>query len=248
MSKKWFVVSDTHSFYTELIKALNSKNFDVNNKNHYLVLAGDLFDRGPQSVKLFNFVKSLGDRFIYVRGNHEDLLFDCVEELKQTQGCAGYYHYCNGTVQTVQELKNANILDEVLNFIQNKSIDYFKIKDYIICHGWVPLKADYDSNNTYKLALNEDASERDWKKARWLKGMQEWKRDNFIEGKTIICGHWHCSYGNSHYHINEHLKEWPQKNRKNWKDSFKPFIDEGIIAIDACTAYSHLVNIFIIDE
>lgn len=135
MSKKWFIVSDVHSFYTELIKALNINGFDINNENHYLVLAGDLFDRGSESVKLFNFVKELGNRFIYVKGNHEDLLFDCVKELQETGGCASYHHYTNGTVQTVQDFKNSGILDEVLDFIKNKSIDYFEIKDYIICHG-----------------------------------------------------------------------------------------------------------------
>lgn len=247
MNKKYFIVSDIHSFYTELYEALNEKGFEVNSPNHYLVLAGDLFDRGEEAIKLFNFVKSLGDRFIYIRGNHEDLLFDCVKELKETNGCASYHHYTNGTIQTIQDLKQSNILEEVLEFIQNKSINYFEIKNYIICHGWIPLKSYY-KDNKFNLKLNGNASEEEWKEARWLNGMKEWKKGNYIKEKIIICGHWHCSYGNSHYHLGEHLKEWPQKNQKNWQESFKPFMDNGIVAIDACTAYTKKVNVFIIEE
>ena len=45
--KKLFVVSDVHSFYNHLIKALNEKGFDKNNPDHWFVSCGDLLDRGP---------------------------------------------------------------------------------------------------------------------------------------------------------------------------------------------------------
>ena len=41
---KFFVVSDIHGFYNELIKAVSSAGFDKNNKNHTLIICGDLFD------------------------------------------------------------------------------------------------------------------------------------------------------------------------------------------------------------
>ena len=44
-----------------------------------LVLLGDLFDRGPESWEVFQTVKTLaanfGQRFVLLRGNHEDYLF-----------------------------------------------------------------------------------------------------------------------------------------------------------------------------
>ena len=43
-----------------------------------LILLGDLFDRGPESWQVFQTVRrladELGERFILLRGNHEDYL------------------------------------------------------------------------------------------------------------------------------------------------------------------------------
>ena len=91
-----------------------------------------------------------------------------------------------------------------------------------------------------------DVDEFSWTQARWVNGMKAW-HDNVRIDKTIICGHYHTSYGHSRYDEYK-LKEWPQKNRKNWKDSFKPFIKEGIIALDSCVAYSGFCNCLILDE
>ena len=147
---------------------------------------------------------------------------------------------------TITDLKRAGILEEVLDFITEKTIDYFEFSNYIVCHGWIPLKATYEKNEMIYTLKDADVFE--WKQARWQNGMEAWKHGFYIKDKTIICGHWHCSFGNSHYHLYEHLKEWPEKNRKNWQESFKPFIDEGIIALDACTAWSKLVNVIVIEQ
>ena len=58
--KKYFVVADVHSFYKIMLDTLNVKGFDVNNNEHYLILCGDLFDRGDESKQLYEYVKSLG--------------------------------------------------------------------------------------------------------------------------------------------------------------------------------------------
>ena len=55
--KKYFIVSDAHSFYEILIKELNKFGFDMNNQDHVLILCGDLFDRGSESIKIYNFIK-----------------------------------------------------------------------------------------------------------------------------------------------------------------------------------------------
>lgn len=251
---KYFVTSDVHSFFDELIVALNEKGFEKDNPEHILCVCGDLFDRGDQSVQLFEFVKELNtqNRLIYVRGNHEDLLFDCVNELKK-----GYtpsrHHFHNGTVKTICMLcgqsewiiydrewrsKIIETMEPILEFIDKNTVNYADIGDYVCVHGWWPA---YDIVDDYHTA--EDWL---WKDARWMNGMDMWRNPaNRIEGKTIICGHWHCSWGWSH--IRQERKEWPKKNRKDWKKSFEPFVDDGIIAIDACTAYSGKVNVLVIE-
>lgn len=251
---KYFVVSDVHSFYDELMVALNEKGFEKDNPAHILVVCGDLFDRGDQTVQLFEFVKELNaqNRLIYIRGNHEDLLFDCVDELKKKY-TPGRHHFSNGTVKTICQFcgqsewiihdpaSRSQVLDTIqpiLDFIDKNCVDYAEIGDYICVHGWIPTFGH--------LKDFRDGDKSDWKEARWSNGMNMWRNPvNRVKGKTIICGHYHCSWGWSH--IRQERKEWPQSNRKDWLKSFEPFIDDGIIAIDACTAYSGKMNCIVIE-
>ena len=59
-------------------------------------------------------------------------------------------------------------------------------------------------------------------------------------GKTIVCGHWHTSYGHS---------KFEGKGTEFGKDAdFSPYIAPGIIALDACTARSGIVNYIVIED
>lgn len=97
---KYFVTSDVHGYYDVLMGSLKAAGFDAENEEHVLICCGDLFDRGLGAVELFNFVKGLGDRFVYVRGNHEILLKGCVEQMASGK-IPDEYHFSNGTVATV---------------------------------------------------------------------------------------------------------------------------------------------------
>ena len=57
--KKYFIVSDTHSFYTPLKESLDKVGFDINTPDHIFILCGDLFDRGSESLEIYEFVKSI---------------------------------------------------------------------------------------------------------------------------------------------------------------------------------------------
>ena len=273
--KKYFVVSDVHSFYDELMKALDEKGFQTDNSDHYLIVAGDLFDRGPKTRELYDFVNGLGNRFIYVRGNHEDLLEDCVADIVSGR-FIGRHHFGNGTVRTVANFceledewelavsRRPETLNQLvytktrslLEFIASKAVDYFELGDYIFVHGWVPTINENlgpFSKKPLRLAPKEwwddqeDYSSRDiWRDARWTNGMQAWKDGCVIPGKTIVCGHWNCSWGWSY--LDHKYKEFPPQGRKGWKDSFQPYIKPGIMAIDACTSYSGIVNCIVIEE
>lgn len=272
--KKYFIVSDVHSFYDELIKALNKKKFQINNSDHYLVVAGDLFDRGPKTKELYDFVNKLGDRFIYVKGNHEDLLEDCVADIVSGRSI-GSHHFGNGTVRTIAAFCDSSEWDigeprrseevnqlvytktrPVLDFIANKAKDYVELGNYIIVHGWIPVIDNSRSlfkQDQLKLAplewwhSSEEHDSRDiWKQARWINGMKAWDQGCIIPDKTIICGHYHCSWGWSH--LDRKYKEFPPKGMRGWENSFQPYIKSGIMAIDACTAYSGIVNCVVLEE
>jgi serine/threonine protein phosphatase 1 len=237
------------------MSALKQQGFDETNNEHIIIVCGDLFDRGSQTIEVFNFAKKMIEqgRFIYVRGNHEDLLFEFMKEISRGR-IPGQHHFGNGTAKTVQDFCKlsdyaiydpskrediCNSAQELLDFISNNSIDYFELGDKLFVHGWLPCYQGLEDFH--------DASLEDWERARWENGMEMWRYKKCRpDNKTVICGHWHCSWGWSH--LRQERKEFPQKNYKNWQKSFDPFIDEGIIAIDACTAYTQLCNVVVFDE
>lgn len=254
---KLFVLSDVHSFYEPMMAALEKNGFDINNPDHHIVVCGDLFDRGPDAVKMFEFVKEMTekDRLTYVCGNHEDLLFDCANEIVRGRGVS-HHHVSNGTFDTICQFTGMNKYDlcfgpldkaeyekkimPVLDFINSNVVDYAEFADYIFVHGWIP--CDCYGN----VPDNWDTAAADWDGARWINGMSAWHKGARLPGKTIVCGHFHASWG--HSHLRQDRKEFPQKNCKDWQKSFEIFKDEGIVAIDACTAYSGLCNCFVIER
>lgn len=263
---KYFITSDVHSFYTELMTALNKAGFDIDNESHILVVLGDLFDRGSETIELYNFVRSLpDDRFVYIRGNHSDLLRTYVTDVLNGSRIGGH-HISNGTVKTVdaflnslsqEDIKNLSLEEAinkavvpVLDWMNEKCVNYFEIGNkFVCCHGYVPCipKNEWPYDKYKSVApldwWNEDHV---WKDAVWINGMSAWKQGCRIEGKTIICGHYTASWGHSHLH--QDRKEWPEKNRKDWKRSFEPFVDDRIIAIDSCCVYSGFLNCIVIEE
>lgn len=261
---KFFVMADIHSFYDEMIVALDLKGFDKDNPDHILVVCGDLFDRGPAAVKVFEYVRELANqnRLIYVRGNHEDLLFECVDDLV-FRGRIDSHHFSNGTLDTIAQFSGVTKYDiyagvvpttqllenisPVLGFIRQNSVNYAIIGNYVCTHGWIP--PEVESKDFLEIGdanSNNPDHEAAWQTARWLNGMSWWKDGHRLDGYTIICGHWQTSWG--HKHIHQDREEFPQKNQEDWQKSFEPFVDDGIIALDACTVYSGFCNCYVIER
>lgn len=95
--KKYFICSDIHSFYTPLITSLEKKGFNINNPEHILVVLGDVFDRGYETLEVYAFLTVVlpEDRLILVRGNHELLYLDLLKK-----DFPDSYDFSNGTVRT----------------------------------------------------------------------------------------------------------------------------------------------------
>lgn len=93
---KYFCTSDIHSFSGPLQIALSNAGFDKDNPEHILIVCGDIFDRGPDTVGVYEFLISLPeDRLVLVAGNHELLYQDLL-----TKNFPDSYDYSNGTVRT----------------------------------------------------------------------------------------------------------------------------------------------------
>ena len=74
------VVSDIHGYYDEFIRDLKESTY-VDNDESMLIVLGDFFDRGSQSVEVYAYLKKLSDegKAICIRGNHETFLEDFLE-------------------------------------------------------------------------------------------------------------------------------------------------------------------------
>ena len=79
---RYYVVSDIHSFYTEMIKALTEKGYFDDKEPHKLIICGDMFDRGSESVAMQKFIMELleKDEVILIRGNHEELMLSLIND------------------------------------------------------------------------------------------------------------------------------------------------------------------------
>ena len=246
--KKYFVVSDIHSFYMNFILTIEKEGFHKYNPNHILIICGDLFDRGPQSVELLHYLLSIPeDRLVLIRGNHEDLMEECLQQLEERQ-TASYHHFTNGTIDTISQFSLTNKYDLASGFYNfreikhsmsgyfkliERCVDYYEVGDYIFVHGWVPTVFK-DGKQIPKL----DADKDEWKKARWDNGMKMADLGAVIPNKTIVCGHYHTGWG--HKNINKTcLDEF---------DNFEIYRNNGIIALDGCIAYSGKVNVLVIEE
>ncbi len=123
MDKTYFIVSDVHSYYSPLISALEEAGFDYNNSSHILVVNGDLFDRGEDTYAVWSFIKSIPkERRILIRGNHEYLLRDLLENKNYPE----WHDVTNRTLKTCFHL--AGVKTKETNIDNKESLLYFQLK------------------------------------------------------------------------------------------------------------------------
>ena len=84
-----------------------------------------------------------------------------------------------------------------------------------------------------------ETEENFWRASRWINGMAA-SASVYEDGKTIVCGHWHASYGHA---VLEKLG-----SEFGADADFHPYYGNGIIALDACTAASGFVNCIVIED
>lgn len=121
--------------------------------------------------------------------------------------------------------------------------NYYETPHYIFVHGWIPCtEIRYTPRHCEHVYIEgwRDAGEAAWDKARWMNGMDAAYNGAIETGKTIVCGHWHCSYGHSQYE--------EKGGQFDNNPDFTPYYGNGIIALDACTSFSGSVNCIVIDD
>ena len=212
---KYFVSSDLHSFATETKTVLKQAGFDKKNKNHTLIVCGDIFDRGDESLEIYKFLNSIPKkRCILIKGNHESLYFDLLQKAYPQR-----HDYSNGTVRTFCNIakKPFKLLEdeewlEIREIVKNHEVtkwlqtaqwvDYFELDKYIFVHSFIPTFESFDdleflsTEGKFFKDWRTKATDRDWEKARWSNPITMYKNGYFdhekVNGKTLVVGHWHA--------------------------------------------------------
>lgn len=220
---KYFAVSDVHGFLKPLLKALSEAGYSKSDPGHFLVVCGDVFDRGPDPWGIMSFLRGLPpDRMALVRGNHEDLMLELASK-PLPEG----HDASNGTADTVtalagmppwqevaqagdcelafeSESAEARALCEADMEAWAEALSSPKAREML---GWLrsPAWRDFLETRTHVCVHAGIPLGGDWREApagRWAKA--RW--DNpahalllggygaaFAEGKKVVAGHWHTS-------------------------------------------------------
>lgn len=106
-----YAIGDVQGCHDELLKLLEQISFTP--EKDRLWFTGDLVNRGPKSLEVLRFVKSLGDRAVTVLGNHD------LHMLALSQGNRS--HYKHGTLD---EILHAPDRDELIDWLRHRPLMY----------------------------------------------------------------------------------------------------------------------------
>jgi bis(5'-nucleosyl)-tetraphosphatase (symmetrical) len=116
-----YAIGDIQGCYGPLQALLGEIGFSPSRDRLWLV--GDLVNRGPQSVEVLRFVKSLGERALTVLGNHDLHLLMLAEGF-------GRWH----KEDTVQSVLDAPDRDELLAWLRRRQLLHWE-DEYVLVHA-----------------------------------------------------------------------------------------------------------------
>ncbi len=103
-----YVVGDIQGCFVPLMRLLEKIQFD--SKKDQLWFTGDLVNRGPQSLEVLRFVKSLNKNALTVLGNHDLTL------LAVAYGVVPYQSYHH----TFSDILNAKEKTELIDWLRHR--------------------------------------------------------------------------------------------------------------------------------
>ena len=174
-----FAIGDVQGCFDELRILLDKIDFDPD--RHKLWFAGDLVNRGPNSLQVLRFLKELGDSVITVLGNHDLQLLAAAEGIIQPK-----------ERDTISGMLEAPDIGELLDWLRFQPLmHYDKNLNYAMVHAGIYPKWDLKQAQACALELEtvlqgehyreflEQMS--NWKKPKkWKPGLQGMERLCFI--------------------------------------------------------------------
>lgn len=256
---KYFVTSDLHGFFKEFKDALDKAGYDYLNKNHILVICGDIFDRGKEALEVYTFLKKIPkDNLIMIRGNHDYLFMDLVDKDKPSSNDIE-----DGTFDTLVQLskirddfhqiKNSNIIKEVYEWMKNEWKAYYEVGNYIFTHSFIPLRIKDSCKDLNDIDIYNDLYyDPSWRNitdpfllrkcafdSSWRKYDAGYFNEEAKKGKVIVCGHTH-SY--------EFFKGLDHKVYLDNNKDYGIYKKSHVINLDGNVEKSGIINVLVIDE
>lgn len=121
-----YAVGDIQGCFDPLCRLLEKLNFDPDNDN--LWVAGDLVNRGPDSLSVLRNLKNLGDRCIAVLGNHDLHLLAVAEGIRTEK-------YSD----TISDILAAPDRNELLDWLRHRPFMHYDADRQIsMVHAGIP--------------------------------------------------------------------------------------------------------------
>ena len=125
-----YAIGDIQGCYDELQRLLETLRFDA--RADQLWLVGDLVNRGPKSLDVLRFVKSLGDSAVTVLGNHDLHLLAISVGIERTK-----------PDDTLGEILKAPDRDELLDWLRKQPLlHHDATRGYAMLHAGLPPQWD----------------------------------------------------------------------------------------------------------
>lgn len=258
---KYFVFSDIHGCYKELVESLTGAGYDNNNENHKLLFLGDAFDKNKDDYNFYVFLKENIEKgkLIWVLGNHDLYLLNVLKNKKINKFCyntvLNIAKEINNKVIEIDDCINELIKDGLYKILSEEAKYFFETEKYVLTHAFIPFnkkELKYDPNW-------RSASASEWQGAlNNMKGFKLAIKDKvLVPGKTLVLGHIGAYYGNLTKFNPEleidsqefkNLGKKLMRNAKNNSNYFETFYGERVIGIDTRCFETGFVNILIIEE
>lgn len=172
-----YCIGDIHGCYDELQKLLHIINFDP--QKDKLWFTGDLVNRGPKSLEVLRFVKSLPDAKT-VLGNHDLHLL-----------ALAYYKSDVDEKHNLHDILTADDKQELLDWLRKRPLFYHDKKlNYTLAHAgiyplWNLTQAKTYANEVEKILAGSDYQELlkhmyGNNPNKWSINLKKWQRSRFI--------------------------------------------------------------------
>lgn len=262
MSKmKYFVFSDVHGEYDALMESLREAGYDHSNGTHQLISIGDAFDRGPNSRKVYQFLRQ--NHAICVKGNHDEFFQEYLE--KGMDGEFVLFNILhNGLGDTIHSF--TGLPDKQFDY---KTVDRARVNVDGTVLPWLrSMPLYYETRHFIFVHAGFDPNLHDWRmtdRHYMLWDIQDSHCPINSTQKVVIIGHHHAfrvkenakavgfntaDVNDVYVRLDDPHDGATQTNIKNYgnTDEHSPYCYGNKIAIDGCTNLTKKVNVLVFED